>query len=151
MKLFKYYLILLLVACGQQTPDMKGFVSYEPSNFREIQHAVSKLHDMDENALDGQQYYWNKFDPIENFCESNPQQAIQEGDLVEACTLPSAQITVFDLTFRDNCEQIAHELTHEILFLKTGDADPYHHTKWFGEILQICNNLKIQPIFYPEY
>jgi len=129
----RFLFILFLVSCGsvqEKDVDYSLFEEFSP-NVSEIGNKVFTKNGL--NFKDYEiTYYFGSWEALNTVCG--------EG-LIKGCNFPDEQKIFVIEQHKDFCLTLAHELTHQALYLSTGDAGGDHKHEQFEQIKELCEEV----------
>lgn len=142
MKKLGLLLLIVMGACCSpvEPPSLQGATEYTPLNIDAIQNGIAQKFNITFGPID---YYTAKNEDLHNTCL--PFGGSEK--FVSGCNFSDYSKIFIDERIKDHCRILTHELIHQALFLKNGDADSEHRNEAFTDqnIISFCESLHIDP------
>ena len=119
------FLIFFLVSCGMNV-DYSLFEEYKPDS--RIQQVIFTLNGLENVDVE---FYHGNHNAMVQACGDDSGYEI-------GCNFYQYNQIFIDTKFKDSCYALAHELTHQALYLATGDSFGNHKHKQFENLWNVC-------------
>jgi len=126
-------ILIFLASCGRNI-NYNAFTPFVPENVETIGQKVFKASGLTYSDY-SVTFYYGEQPAMLDTCGDDYSYSV-------GCNFPPYNEIFLDKTFKNQCDIIAHELVHQSLYYKTGDADAEHKSILFQQIDNFCEKEK---------